>query len=163
MLEHTLTQATLIGLCLLCWSTYAGTILAFSCQILVAGYSQYEKILHAFQSMGVVLGLSLGGTIYTGLPLIYSSHLNDHLFIWPESLAFYLFLALFFMLWVHNIRLEIWSLDPVRKLLNLEAERRGKEPFTEKNIKNTLLSSRRVLLLQGVLILLSTLTVPWVF
>ena len=75
----------------------------------------YAAILQAFEKMGVVLGLSLGGFIYSGLYLIYRLNTPEDIFIWPKSQMLYSLLFTFFCLWTHNIRLEIWSLEPLRK------------------------------------------------
>ena len=114
MLEVSSTELLALTLSILCWIVYAGTVVSFSLKILFAKKQFFEAILRSFEGMGVILGLGLGGSIYTFLFLIFSFNTNDGQFVWPEDQMFYALLVTFFVTWVHNVRLEIWSLEPMR-------------------------------------------------
>ncbi len=96
---------------------YGGPLVAFA--FLLGVRSQVLALdtvglVRAFRSLGPVLGLSLGVCLVGGL----SAHALQHGgFLWsldrPGELIAW---ASFFSLWVSNIRLEIWTLDPLRLL-----------------------------------------------
>ena len=96
---------------------YGGPLVAFA--FLLGFRSQVLALdtvglVRAFRSLGPVLGLSLGLCVLGGL----SAHALQHGgFSWslerPGELVAW---ASFFALWVSNIRLEIWTLDPLRLL-----------------------------------------------
>ena len=73
--------------------------------------SQRGRILRPYMSAGPVMGLVLGACIAAGLVQM-----------WIEEQSFPLFdpdrrwqTAAFLALWVSNIKLEIWTLEPARK------------------------------------------------
>ena len=115
MFELSSLDLTISTISFICWTIYSGTVKSFSLRIMFSENEHYAAILQAFEKMGVVLGLSLGGFIYSGLYLIYRLNTPEDIFIWPKSQMLYSLLFTFFCLWTHNIRLEIWSLEPLRK------------------------------------------------
>jgi len=75
-------------------------------------------VLRAYRAFGPGLGISLGLTILGALVAHYGS--VGELSWWPSpamggwygTLAW----ATFFLAWVSNIQLEVWTLEPLRKL-----------------------------------------------
>ncbi len=66
-----------------------------------------------FMSLGPLIGLSLGGCILGALSGIWMDH---ETFSWDHSSNSEMGLHItFFMMWVSNIKFEIWTLDPIRK------------------------------------------------
>jgi hypothetical protein len=63
-----------------------------------------------FRHWGVGLGLSLTLWIYTTIALQYC---NEGVFYPDLKTNFWIIAA--FVMWVSNIKLEIWTLDPIRK------------------------------------------------
>ena len=73
--------------------------------------TQRGRVLRPFMSAGPLMGLALGACIAAGLGEV-----------WLEQRSFPLFsaerrwqTAAFLALWVSNIKLEIWTLEPARK------------------------------------------------
>ena len=73
--------------------------------------------LRRFRSIGPLLGLSLGACIFGTLVGIWMDY-GEFTLRWTTPIertesAMYM---TFFAVWVSNIKLEIWTLDPLRKL-----------------------------------------------
>lgn len=100
---------------------YGGSLLAFAILILVretvAG-PDTERVVRIFQAWGPGLGLSMAALVYSSVGLYWLQH--DFSFSWPlDTLPQQLTLAshlTFLALWASSFHLEIWTLDPVRKL-----------------------------------------------
>ena len=72
------------------------------------------EIFRAYRAWGPGLGLSLGATVFGGLGAHYLEH---GAFAWSlERPAELLGWLTFFAMWVSNIKLEVWTLEPLRKL-----------------------------------------------
>ena len=92
------------------WTIYSGLILAFAILILFKKAHRTE-VLNWFKDFGVILGLSLGGTILPSIVLKWQS--AQHFY--PETYNEKMGIIVGFAMWVSNIILEIWTLDPLRK------------------------------------------------
>lgn len=99
---------------------YGGSLIAFSLLLamrsLIVG-EQSEGVMRVFKAWGPGLGLSMGALILGGAVMHFRTH---GAFVWPTgTLAHQLILAqhlVFLALWASSFHLEIWTLDPVRKL-----------------------------------------------
>lgn len=99
---------------------YGGPMVAFT--ILVAAASSIPNmavwdVVRTYRSWGAGLGMALGACILGGLGRFYlqfGSFLDA--FDQPEAQAWLPTFAVFFVMWASNIKLEIWTLDPLRKL-----------------------------------------------
>ena len=87
------------------WTLYAGPMIAFS----IMSYTNKE-FYKSFSHFGVGFGLSLTLWIYSTIAIQYLSH--GHFF--PE-LGENLWIPAAIAMWISNIKLEIWTLDPIRK------------------------------------------------
>lgn len=94
-----------IFLQLLGWLLYAGPMIAFTLLIF-----HDRTITRAFQKWGVGFGLSLALFIYSsvGIQYISEGHFYPELQNKPWMIAA-------FIMWVSNVKLEVWTLDPLRK------------------------------------------------
>lgn len=99
---------------------YGGSLLAFALllamrQLVVGAHS--ERLVRVYRAWGPGLGLSMGAMILGGAVMHYRTHSG---FLWPaETLADQLTIAqhvVFALLWVSSFHLEIWTMDPLRKL-----------------------------------------------
>ena len=87
------------------WTLYAGPMIAFSIML----YTNKESY-KSFSHFGVGFGLSLTLWIYSTIAIQYLS--KGHFF--PE-LGENLWIPVAIAMWISNIKLEIWTLDPIRK------------------------------------------------
>lgn len=92
-----------------CWTLYAGVILAYAFNSIHT--TSTKDFLTNFRSVGVILGLSFGGTILSSIAIYWFSRGSYY----PTSTLEMVGWSLGFTLWVSNIILEIWTLDPIRK------------------------------------------------
>lgn len=105
---------------------YGGPMVAFA--ILVAAAYRIPNVqpwdvVRIYRSWGAGFGLSMGACVLGGLVKYWLDHGS---FSWPwetreQQLVLATFLT-FFALWASNIKLEIWTLEPLRKL-----DREGQE------------------------------------
>ena len=73
--------------------------------------------IRRFQKMGPALGIALGACIFGGMLGVWLDHGAFELRFTSESDRLEAAIAVtFFLVWVSNIKLEIWTLDPIRKL-----------------------------------------------
>ncbi len=99
---------------------YGGPLVAFAILVPLAGRltrGEPWHVVRTWQAWGPGLGLSLGACVFGAL---WRHWLRHGAFSWgwasgPERLELAAWLA-FFALWVSNIKLEIWTLEPLRKL-----------------------------------------------
>ncbi len=99
---------------------YGGSLVAFSLLLamrsLIVG-EQSEGVMRVFRAWGPGLGISMGALILGGAVMHFRTH---GAFIWPtDTLSEQLIVAqhlVFLLLWASSFHLEIWTLDPVRKL-----------------------------------------------
>ena len=99
---------------------YMGPMLAFTAILFgvrVAPYVRTEDAVRVYRAWGPGFGFSLGAWV---LGMLATRYLETGAFTWPlGSTAQILDTAgwlAFFLLWANNCRLEVWTLDPVRKL-----------------------------------------------
>lgn len=96
---------------------YGGPIVAFAVLVGVRAHLPAitpVNLIRAYRSWGPGLGLSLGLCVFAALTANYLQHDG---FSWSLDRPMELFAwAAFFSVWVSNIRLEIWTLDPLRML-----------------------------------------------
>lgn len=99
---------------------YGGPMVAFTVLVLLADALPSMRpwdIVRAFRAWGPGFGLALGTCVFGAL----AGHwLRRGGFVWGwQTAAEKLELAawlVFFALWVSNVKLEIWTLEPLRKL-----------------------------------------------
>jgi hypothetical protein len=99
------------------FALYTGPILLATAAIGVS-FAQGKcasRFIRRFQSLGPMLGIALGACILGGLVSIW---LQTGTFSWslapgPERMRT-LTHALFFVGWISNIKLEVWTLEPLR-------------------------------------------------
>lgn len=99
---------------------YGGPLMAFTLLIAMASFVTYlrlEDAIRAYRAFGPGLGLSLGASILGMLVAYYLEH-GEFRWGWstPEEQLTLAAWLCFFALWVSNLRLEVWTLDPLRKL-----------------------------------------------
>ena len=105
----------------LAFVVHAGAIIAFAFLAALShrlGGPPQARVLRVYQAFGPGLGLSLGLLVVSSLVLHYGS---AGAFDWSPSpatggtagLAAWI---VFFVAWASNIRLEVWTLEPLRKL-----------------------------------------------
>lgn len=99
---------------------YGGPMVAFT--ILVAAAHTIPNmntwdVVRTYRSWGAGLGLALGACVFGGLARFYL-HFGGFLDVWdqPDAQAYIPTLVAFFLMWASNIKLEIWTLEPLRKL-----------------------------------------------
>ena len=99
---------------------YGGSLIAFSLLLVIRQRivgEHRQNVMGVFLAWGPGLGLSMGALILGGAV----THFRIHgAFEWPtETLPQQLIVAqhlVLLVLWVSSFHLEIWTLDPVRKL-----------------------------------------------
>ena len=99
---------------------YGGSLIAFSLLLVIRHLIVGEHsndVMGIFRAWGPGLGLSMGALILGGAV----THFRIHgAFVWPtNTLPQQLIVAqhlVFLILWASSFHLEIWTLDPVRKL-----------------------------------------------
>ncbi len=69
--------------------------------------------IRLIRSLGPLLGIALGLCIFGFLFGVWLDHGG---FDWPETQKGSATLITFLVMWVSNIKLEIWTLEPLRKL-----------------------------------------------
>lgn len=99
---------------------YGGPLIAFTILVLLADRVSRDepwRVVRVLQSWGPGLGVSLGFTVLGALSLRWLDHGQ---FSWGwDNLTQLWDLALwlsFLALWISNVRLEVWTLEPLRKL-----------------------------------------------
>jgi hypothetical protein len=92
-----------------CWTLYAGVIITFAINSIRT--TSPTEFLTSFRSVGVILGLSFGGTILSSIVLYWFTRGSYY----PTSTSETIGWGFGFALWISNIVLEIWTLDPIRK------------------------------------------------
>jgi hypothetical protein len=98
---------------------YAGPMVAFTVLVRMSSRIPHLApwdVVRVYRSWGPGLGLSLGACVFGAL---VAKWLTDGAFSWPfddahrlSSIGWLTFLAM----WISNIKLEIWTLEPTRKL-----------------------------------------------
>lgn len=115
---------------LLAWMLYVGVVVSFAILQLFS-QTDTENYLLWFRKMGVILGLSLGATILPSIVIRWLETGSYYPLSSMEGVAF----SVGFALWVSNIILEIWTLDPIRKFdLNLLDESLSIEQCRQKAV-----------------------------
>ena len=92
------------------WTMYMGLVLAFA---LIGIFSKIdiESYLEWFRIFGVILGLSLGATLLPSIIIIWFERGSYY----PQSTLETIGCAVGLGMWISNMVLEIWTLDPIRK------------------------------------------------
>ena len=94
------------------WLLYAGPMLAFAVMVFTN-----KNTISCFTHWGVGFGLSLTLWIYTTIALQYLNQGN-----FEPILSKNMWIPLAICMWISNIKLEIWTLDPIRKKNDKTAE-----------------------------------------
>ena len=89
----------------LCWLIYAGAIVANSFYPMFAAKEKRQQQLDSFLNLGSVLGLSLGGAIFSAIIIRWLTIAHFYPITPVETLAF----GVGFGLWLSNMILEIWA------------------------------------------------------
>lgn len=105
----------------LAFVVHAGGILTFALLAALShrvGGPPRHRILRVYQAFGPGLGISLGLLVFSSLVLHYAT---VGAFDWSPaggggSVAGTAAWVVFFVAWVSNIKLEVWTLEPLRKL-----------------------------------------------
>lgn len=99
---------------------YAGPFVAFTVLVSLSGKLPKlarHDVVRVYRAWGAGLGLSMGAWV---LGLLSTHFLTHGAFAWPVDTAAQQLTAarfvVFLVLWAFNIRLEIWTLEPLRKL-----------------------------------------------
>jgi len=99
---------------------YGGPMVAFAVLIALSGRlpgTARWEIVRAYRAWGPGLGLSMGAWV---LGLLLGHYLDAGAFRWgwatPHERWTLAAHTVFLLLWVWNIRVEIWSLEPLRRL-----------------------------------------------
>lgn len=99
-------------------TVYAGTVLAFTALMLFrARVGPSERVVRVFRAWGPGQGLAMGALILGHAGLYY---LQMGAFEWaarsPAEIAVIVQHVVFVVLWFSSFHLEIWTLEPTRKL-----------------------------------------------
>jgi hypothetical protein len=102
------------------WSMYFGPMLAFTVILMGKKYLfplKTESIVRTYQAWGAGFGLSLGAFIFTNIYLRWQQY-GEFALYWslPNDQLLSLSIILGFFAWISNLILEVWSLDPLRKM-----------------------------------------------
>lgn len=97
---------------------YGGSLLAFTLLVActrarVIPYLTLPQAIRAYRAWGPGLGLSMGAIV---LHALLHHYLTRGGFSWPLDDPATPAWMVFFVAWVSNLRLEVWTLDPLRKL-----------------------------------------------
>ena len=92
------------------WAMYMGLVLSFA-TLSIFSKTDIESYLEWFRRFGVILGLSLGATLLPSIVLIWFERGSYY----PQNTLETMGCAIGFGMWVSNMVLEIWTLDPIRK------------------------------------------------
>ncbi len=99
---------------------YGGPLVAFTVLITAAGALPHMKrwdLVRCYRAWGPGLGISLGVSIFGMLAAYWLEH---GAFSWgwstPEETRILAAWLTFFVMWVSNLKLEVWTLEPLRKL-----------------------------------------------
>lgn len=107
------------------WLLYAGPMIAFAILVRLQPSS-----IEIFQKWGVGFGLSLAVWVYTSIAIQYL----DHATFYPD-LKSNLWIVAAIVMWISNIKLEIWTLDPIRKKNDISLDSLG---AAQQKLKNHL-------------------------
>lgn len=102
-----------LGLMVYGGSLFALTILVACARIKVIPTVRLPEAIRVYRAWGPGLGLSMGAIV---LYALLHHYLTRGAFSWPLDDAATPAWAVFFVAWVSNLRLEVWTLDPLRKL-----------------------------------------------
>jgi hypothetical protein len=104
----------------LAWMLYAGPFIAFTALLCCERHLRplaTRDLLRCYRSWGAGLGISLGVCIFSALLGYYLEHGSFQI---PSQVrtdqVFAAGIFFGFLMWVSNIKLEVWTLDPLRKL-----------------------------------------------
>jgi hypothetical protein len=129
------------------WTLYMGVVVSFALMSIFSTFEKHDYLLW-FRKFGVILGLSLGTTILSSVVLTWF----DRLSFYPQSTLETIGLGIGFVMWVSNIILEIWTLDPVRKFdLHLLDDSRNIEAIHQRSIHHIRLQALLCVLTFGFL------------
>ncbi|MFT5685093.1 MAG: MFS family permease, partial [Myxococcota bacterium] len=99
---------------------YGGPLVAFTILIATADALPHMKrwdLVRSYRAWGPGLGISLGASIFGMLVAYWLEHGS---FSWgwstPDEVQILAAWLTFFVLWVSNLKLEVWTLEPLRKL-----------------------------------------------
>ena len=105
------------------WLLYAGPMIAFAILVRV-----HTPSVESFQKWGVGFGLSLTLWIYTSIAIQYFNNAT----FYPD-LSSNPWIIAGITMWISNIVLEIWTLDPIRKKNEISSDALQKSQQRLKN------------------------------
>jgi len=110
-------QTTLLLLRDASWLLYAGPMIGFTLLICVSNQENKRVLVNSFQLFGPIFGISLGTCIFAALGLEWITY-EDFSLRWENSreVRFSIGVLVGFAMWISNFILEIWTLDPFRKI-----------------------------------------------
>ncbi|MDG1482094.1 MAG: hypothetical protein P8R54_21055 [Myxococcota bacterium] len=99
---------------------YGGPLVAFTIIITAASALPHMKpwdLVRSYRAWGPGLGLSLGASIFGMLAAYWLKH-GEFSWGWstPGEVQILAAWVTFFIMWVSNLKLEVWTLEPLRKL-----------------------------------------------
>jgi hypothetical protein len=113
------------------WALYIGPMLAFAVLLTFREHIKSlsdEHLVRAFQSYGAPFGLSFGTLIFL---LLYSrwQQYGEFNLYWSTTSDQYQSIAIIIgiIVWLSNLVLEVWTLDPLRKMDNTPNDTKYKE------------------------------------
>lgn len=116
------------------WSIYLGIIASFAILGIFSRVNIRDYLVW-FRKFGVILGLSLGATLLSTIALIWFERGSYYPVAGIETIG----VTFGFAMWVSNIILEIWTLDPIRKfdlnILDAEVSIEEKEQKSMRHIR----------------------------
>ncbi len=130
---------------------YAGPMVAFTLILVghrIVPYVRTEDVVRVYRTWGPGFGFSLGAWVFG---LLGTRYLDQGEFTWPfgttaeilDSVGW----ILFFLMWANNCRLEVWTMDPVRK-----ADKDGEGIVDRGRFDAAVANMRTVLLTQCILL-----------
>lgn len=103
---------------------YGGPMVVFTLLLAVSlVHPQVDSlaVIRTYRAWGPGFGLALGATILGGLSLHWLE-VGSFTWSWANAPGRLMTHAVFLVLWVSNIKLEIWTLEPLRKADNGQHE-----------------------------------------
>lgn len=110
-------QTTLLLIRNFTWMLYAGPMIAFCFVFLFTRGHNHVARIQTFQAFGPVFGVSLGLCIYSAVGYHWIAHKHFYM-TWATENEQLMSAGILcgLIMWISNIKLEVWTLDPFRKV-----------------------------------------------